>query len=303
MIPDVSFITVNYNGIDDTLQLIRSLKHTVESVSYEIIVVDNGSLKDETELINEYYPDVITIRSSVNVGFAGGNNIGIKQAIGRYFFFINNDTYIEDDGLKSIINRFESSPAVGGVSPKIKFAFNGQKIQFAGYSPLNHITMRNKAIGCNDCDAEKYNVPHQTPYMHGAAMIVKRKAIKEVGLMPDIFFLYYEELDWSTQFTKHGYELWYEPECTVFHMESQSIGQNSALRVFYMTRNRMLYPFRNYSKLTAALSIIYQTCVVAPKNIIVYLLHARTDLAKAVIKGVVSFFKLNDKRANYEWNY
>ena len=303
MIPDVSFITVNYNGIDDTLQLISSLKQTVESVSYEIIVVDNGSLNDETELINEYYSDVVTIRSSVNVGFSGGNNIGIKHSFGRYLFFINNDTYIEDDGLKSIINRFESSPAVGGVSPKIKFAFNGQKIQYAGYSPLNNITMRNKAIGCNDYDSEKYNVPHQTPYMHGAAMIVKREAIKYVGLMPEIFFLYYEELDWSAHFTKYGYELWYEPGCTVFHRESQSIGQNSALRVFYMTRNRMLFSFRNCSKLTAIVSIIYQTCVVAPKNIILYLLHARTDLAIAVIKGVASFFKLNDKKANYEWIY
>ena len=303
MEPDVSFITVNYNGINDTMQLIHSLKQVISSVTYEIIVIDNGSLKDETKLINEYYSDVITIRSDVNLGFSGGNNLGIKMSSGRYLFFINNDTYIDEDGLKSIIDRFDVSDDIGGVSPKIKFAFNEQRVQFAGYLPLSRITMRNRAVGCNDFDSDDYNVPHRTPYLHGAAMVFKREAVKTVGLMPEIFFLYYEELDWSAHFTKHGYELWYEPECTVFHRESQSIGQNSALRVFYMTRNRMLFSFRNCSKLTAIVSIIYQTCVVAPKNIILYLLHARTDLAIAVIKGVASFFKLNDKKANYEWIY
>ena len=76
-------------------------------------------------------------------------------------------------------------------------------------------------------------------------MLVKREVIEKVGLMPEIFFLYYEELDWSTHITRAGYELWYEPRCTVFHKESQSTGQLSKLRTYYLTRNRLLYAWRN----------------------------------------------------------
>ena len=92
--PQVSFITVCYNGFKDTCELIESLQTHVHSVSYEIIVVDNASREDEATKIRELYPTVISIRSNENGGFSGGNNIGIRIAKGKYIFLINNDTYI-----------------------------------------------------------------------------------------------------------------------------------------------------------------------------------------------------------------
>ena len=207
-IPDLSFITICYNGFEDTCELIESLQDTIHCVSYEIIVVDNASREDEAAKIRRLYPTVTTIRSEVNGGFSGGNNIGIRAAQGKYLFLINNDTYIESDDLSCLVERLESHPEIGGVSPKIRFAFPPQHIQFAGFTPLSRITLRNNMLGFDRPDDGTYDTPHPTPYLHGAAMMIKREVIGKAGMMPEIFFLYYEELDWSTSMTRAGYELW-----------------------------------------------------------------------------------------------
>ena len=295
--PLLSFITICYNGIADTCALIESIHKIIHSVSYEIIVVDNASREDEAAIIKMQYPTVITVRSPQNLGFSGGNNLGFEIAQGKYLFLINNDTYFETDGIQALINRLESHSEIGAVSPKICFAFPPQHIQFAGYTPLSSITMRNEPIGmgCPD-DGSFFDVPHPSPYLHGAAMLIKREVVNRVGPMPEIFFLYYEELDWCTAMTRAGYVLWYEPLCTVFHKESQSTGQQSPLRIFYLTRNRLLYSWRNFTGMRCSLSILYQMTVAAGKNSLVYLLKRRSDLAFAVWKGVFAFFLYRIKR-------
>ena len=260
---DISFITICYNGFKDTCELIESLQEKLHSVTYEIIVVDNASREDEAAKISRLYPSVIAIRSEVNRGFSGGNNIGIRAARGKYLFFINNDTYIESDAISCLVERLESRPEIGGVSPKIRFAFPPRHIQFAGFTPLSRITLRNHMLGFGCPDDGKYDTPHPTPYLHGAAMMIKREVVEKAGMMPEIFFLYYEELDWSTSMTRVGYELWYEPRCTVFHKESQSTGQLSQLRTYYLTRNRLLYARRNLRGAARLGSVLYQSTVAA----------------------------------------
>lgn len=293
--PVISFITVNYNGLDDTCELIESIHKMVHSVTYEIIVVDNASRQDEAAVIKARYPMVTALRSPENLGFAGGNNLGIKIARGKYMFFINNDTYLETDGMQALIDRLESDPDVAGVSPKIRFAFPPQNIQYAGYTELTKITIRNRSIGMGCPDDGSFDTPHTTPYLHGAAMLIKRKVIDSLGGMPDFYFLYYEELAWSYQMTIEYYTLWYEPACTVFHKESQSTGQESPLRTFYLTRNRLLFAWRTREN-WRFLSALYQIAVAAPKSSLVYLLKGRIDLAGAVWKGVYAFIMLPEKR-------
>ena len=295
--PQVSFITICYNGFKDTCELIESLQNKIHSVSYEIIVVDNASREDEAVKIQALYPSVITIRSDENKGFSGGNNLGIKAARGQYLFLINNDTYIESDGIAYLIERLESHPEIGAASPKIRFAFPPQNIQFAGFTPLSPIALRNKGIGFGCPDDGTFDTPHPTPYLHGAAMIIKREVIGKAGMMPEIFFLYYEEIDWSTSMARAGYELWYEPRCTVFHKESQSTGQLSKLRTYYLTCNRLLYARRNLKGANRFLSILYQSIVAAGKNSLIYTLQRRLDLTGAVCRGVCAglFMPSSDK--------
>ena len=259
----LSIITINYNGLKETCELIDTLP--LEDKSIEVIVVDNASTQDEATFIEDRYPQVKVIRSKENLGFAGGNNLGIKAAKGKYLFFLNNDTLLnpQTSDLRPLISRLESSPKIGMVCPKIRFSWGNQLIQFAGYTPLSPITMRNKAIGCGEVDYGQYNTPHPTPYAHGAAMMVKREVIEKSGLMPECYFLYYEELDWSMMIRRAGYDIWYEPACTIFHKESQSTGQNSLLRTYYLTRNRLLLVRRNPKEFNKTLAYIYLIGVVA----------------------------------------
>ena len=282
----LSIITINYNGLKDTCNLIDSIPF---KENMEVIVVDNASKEDEASVISERYPQVTVIRSNQNLGFAGGNNLGIKEAKGKYIFLINNDTYFQEFNLKPLIKRLESSEKIGLVCPKLRFAWGNNPIQFAGYTPLSKITLRNRAIGFSEEDHGLYDTAHPTPYAHGAAMLIKREALDKVGLMPECFFLYYEEIDWSMMFTHAGYEIWYDPACTVYHKESQTAGQNSPLRTYYITRNRLLLVKRNYKGINKYLSYIYLIGIVATRDIIKYFLQGRFDLVKAVYKGIMDF--------------
>lgn len=282
----LSIITINYNGLKDTCELIGSIPFNNEM---EVIVVDNASIQDEASIIAERFPKIKVIRSIRNLGFAGGNNLGIREAKGKYILLINNDTYFKYFNIAPLIERLESSDKIGIVCPKLRFAWGHNPIQFAGYTPLSPITVRNQAIGFDEEDKGQYDIPHPTPYAHGAAMLIKREAINKVGLMPECFFLYYEELDWSMMFARAGYEIWYDPTCTVFHKESQTTGQNSPLRTYYITRNRLLLVKRNYKGINKYLSYMYLIGLVATRDIIKYTFQSRYDLVKSVFRGIATF--------------
>lgn len=293
----ISIITVNYNGVQDTCALIDSIPF---NENMEVIVVDNASKVNEASLIAHQYPYIKTIRTEKNLGFAGGNNLGIKEAKGRYLFLINNDTIFKDFYIQQLIDRLESSQNIAIVCPKICFAWGTNPIQFAGYTPLAKISVRNKAIGFGEDDHGQYETPHPTPYAHGAAMLIKREALVKVGMMPEDFFLYYEEIDWSMMFSHAGYEIWYDPSCTIYHKESQSTGQNSSLRTYYITRNRLLLVKRNWHGIYKCLAFFYLTCIVAPRDLLKYSFKGKVDHLKAVINGLYDFCLPNYSSINYK---
>ena len=287
----LSIITINYNGLKDTCELIDTLPLNDKTI--EVIVVDNASTQDEATEIGKRYPQVKVIKSDKNLGFAGGNNLGIQAAHGKYLFFLNNDTLLpQPSSLSLLINRLASSDQIGMVCPKIKFSWGDHRIQYAGYTPLSKITLRNKSIGFGEQDNGQYDTPHPTPYAHGAAMMVKREVIEQVGMMPECYFLYYEELDWSMMIRRTGYEIWYEPACTIFHKESQTTGQQSPLKTYYISRNRLLFAQRNINGSEKHLTYLYLIGIVAVRDILKHLCKGQVIMAKAVMKGIKDFIKL-----------
>ena len=282
----VSIITINYNGLEDTCALIDSIPF-IENM--EVIVVDNASNNREAENIAQRYPLVKVIQSKHNLGFAGGNNLGINAAQGKYIFLINNDTVFKDYNIQSLIDRIESSSEIAIVCPKIRFAWGNNPIQFAGYSKLSRISVRNYAIGFNEEDHGQYDAAHPTPYAHGAAMLIRREAIDKVGMMPECFFLYYEELDWSMMFNRAGYQIWYEPKSTIYHKESQATGPNSPLRTYYLIRNRLLLVQRNPKEFNQTIAYFYLFGIVAIRDILKYSFSSRYDLLNATIRGLWHF--------------
>ena len=283
---DVSIITINYNGLEDTCALIDSIPF---NENMEVIVVDNASNNQEAETIALRYPQVKIIKSKHNMGFAGGNNLGIQAAQGKYIFLVNNDTIFKDFNIRALIDRMESSSDIAIVCPKIRFTWGNHPIQFAGYSKLSRISVRNHAIGFNEEDHSQFDTAHPTPYAHGAAMLIRKDTIEKVGLMPECYFLYYEELDWSMMFTRAGYQIWYEPKCTIYHKESQATGQNSPLRTYYITRNRLLLVQRNPIEFNQTRAYFYLFGIVAMRDILKYSFSSRYDLLKATLCALRDF--------------
>ena len=280
----VSVITVNFNQPQVTEDLLASIPHTDDM---EIIVVDNGSVIDSTQGWKTKYPTVKFIRSDINHGFAGGNNLGIKAASGEYLFLANNDTEFTPGLVKMLTTVLDNNPAVGMVSPKIKYFHNQSLIQYAGYTPLNFYTCRNSCIGLREEDKGQYdNYTGPTAYCHGAAMMVRRQAIEMAGMMNENFVLYYEELDWGEHIKRAGYQAWVCTDAVIYHKESVSVGKKSRLKEYFMNRNRILFMRRNAPFFKKAVFYFYFLAFVVPRNVLSYVkaknYHYIPTLAKAI---------------------
>jgi len=285
--PLVSLISINYNQSGVTLEFLESLSKLTYP-NYEVIVIDNASPNDTPDIIKTKYPNTILIKSETNLGFAGGNNIGIINSKGKYLLFINNDTEVEPDFLEPLVDAFESDSTLGMVSPKIIFHHSKSErlMQYAGGSEINYTKGTGHFYGYGEIDKGQYNTTY-TNLIHGAAVMVPRELMKTVGVWPDVYFLYYEEIDWSEHFKKSGYKLKYISESTIYHKESISIGKATPLRVFYMNRNRQLFIRRNASGFNTITALLYFYIASVPKSTFYFLFKKKFDLLSALWRGIV----------------
>ncbi len=259
--------------------------------AYEVIVVDNASTENPIPVLRQEFPDVRFIRSKENLGFSGGNNLGIQASRGDYLFFVNNDTEFTPDLLSRLLDLFHQMPNLGALSPKILYhpeVVDGQKdlIQYVGTTPVNSYTARNSTIGERETDRGQYSKPQATAYVHGAAMMIPRTVIERVGLMPQFFFLYYEELDWSERIRAGGYSIYVEPRASIYHKESISVGKMSTLKTYYLNRNRILFIRRNRSKGQLLVFVLFLLFFTIPKNLIVFIGKGQFDHALASLKAI-----------------
>jgi GT2 family glycosyltransferase len=281
----VSIISINYNQTRVTCELLQSLrKLTYKDV--EVIVVDNYSPDDPSQTITTSFPEVKYIRSEINLGFAGGNNLGIKHSTGDYIMFLNNDTEVDPSFLEPLVELFETNPDAGLASSKILYFNSGGVIQYAGSTCINPFTGRNKRIGFMEKDHGQYNSIRETDLGHGAAMMVPRKVIDKIGVMPEFFFLYYEEVDWCESIKRAGYKIYFVPQSQVYHKESMSVGKNSTLRTYYLTRNRLLFMRRNTTGYVKLFWIIFFVMVSLPKNTLQFIVKREINHGKAFWKAL-----------------
>jgi GT2 family glycosyltransferase len=287
----VSIISVNYNQPQITEDFLHSVISLNEYPHIEIIVVDNGSSENRTPEWRERYPDMTFIRSEENLGFAGGNNLGIAQARGDYFFLVNNDTEFTADLLSQLVQTLESDPRIGMVSPLIHYFDDKTMIQYAGYTPINYMTGRNQCIGQYEINRSQYNHRSgETGYIHGAAMLVMKEAIDRAGRMDPNYFLYYEELDWCERIKKAGYSMHVNTNALIYHKESVSVGKRSLLKEFFMTRNRILFLRKNAPPLSYLIFCLYFACTVLPRNLLVYLKNGEYTYIKVFLSAIAWHF-------------
>ncbi|MFT5249421.1 MAG: GT2 family glycosyltransferase [Saprospiraceae bacterium] len=270
--PLVSIVSVNYDQPIVTCEMLASLRK-VTYPNFEILVVDNASPNKSPDIIKEMYPEIQLIISDKNLGFAGGNNIALKQAKGDYILLLNNDTEVQPNFLDSLVELMESDQKIGITSSKILYFYENNIIQYAGIPPLHPITSRGGSDGDKEVDSGQYNEVKETFYPHGACMMIRKSILKEIGLLYEGYFLYYEEYDFAERVRKAGYKIYYQPNSCILHKESISTGRNSPLKTYYMNRNRMLFLRRNSNGLTFLLAMTYFIVISLPKNTAKYLFN------------------------------
>jgi GT2 family glycosyltransferase len=283
--PLVSIITVNYNHADVTCQMLESL-FRITYPNYEVIVIDNGSPEDNPKIIKDRFPEIQFIETGENLGFAGANNLGICMSKGKYILLINNDTVVTSEFLEPLVDKMESDTGIGAVSPKIRYYYLPDTIQYAGMTHINSYTVRSRAYGHMEKDTGQHDSDRISAYAHGAAMMVSQEVVKKIGLMSMAFFLYYEELDWGFRMRKAGYKIYYVHNSLIYHLESVATGKESPFKTYYLNRSRLLYMRRNVRGPRSIIPILFQLLVAIPKNMLAFLLRGRVDLFRAYCRAV-----------------
>jgi GT2 family glycosyltransferase len=281
----VSIITVNYNTPEVTAAMLRSLS-LLTYPNWEVIVVDNASPQYSSAGLKKEFPFIKHISSPVNTGFAGGNNIGLEFAKGDYVFLLNNDTEVTPGLVTALVDYLQSHPQCGIACPKIKYHFLPDTIQYAGAIGLHPLTSRSYDIGYLQKDEGQFNDCRITDLPNGAAMMIPMELIKKVGVMSELFFLYYEELDWAAKFKHAGYEINYVGTAEVFHKESVSTGKNSAFKTYYLYRNRLLYIRRNYTGIKKLIAAGFFLFIATPVHIVKHAVKNEGGHSKSIIKAL-----------------
>jgi GT2 family glycosyltransferase len=219
----------------------------------------------------------------------------MRQARGEYMFIVNNDTELTPDIIGILLEPFYSQKNIGVSCPKIKYFSDRQIIQYAGFQPMNPFTGRTSTIGDLEKDLGQYNVSGPTNGAHGCAMMVRKSVIEKTGMFPEKFFLYYEEWDWTARILKAGYSIWYTSEATIYHKESMSVGKENPMKVYYHTRNRILYMRRNSSVIHLLIFAVFFTLFTMPKAVFTYIRNKQTTHLKLFMKAILYNLTHNSK--------
>lgn len=236
--PQASVIVVAYNGAAVLPACLRTLGAS-RGVSFEIVVVDNGSSDGSGDLVERDFPLCRLIRNDRNLGFAGGNNVGIQAAHGRFIVLLNQDTEVRPEWLAQIIEPFADDPRIGAVGCKLLYP-GGEIIQHAGGAIYPNAATAH--FGCGVRDEGQWDKAKFSGYVTGAALALRREAIEEIGLLDEGFFpAYFEEFDWQTRLWRADWKVFYTPTCGVIHHESQVLGAGSSRFVYLYTYHRLRY--------------------------------------------------------------
>lgn len=238
---NICIILVNYNGYDDTVECIKSIENS-DYDNYKIILVDNGS-KDKNKILNDNYinnaADVII--SEENLGFSGGNNLGIKYAQEKYdpeyYLLLNNDTVITKDTISNLKKGFDFDSKAGIITGKIYY-FSEPKTIWAAGGKFNFNTgiADQPELGKID-DGVQYENTCEVSFATGCTMLISKQVINTVGYLEESYFLYAEDTDYCCRVLNAGFKIIYVGKALIYHKVSASTGKQSNMQQYYMFRN------------------------------------------------------------------
>jgi GT2 family glycosyltransferase len=264
--PKVSIIILNWNGLDDTIACLESLKN-ITYPNYEVIVVDNGSIGDDAQVLKEQFGDhIYLIENDRNYGFAEGNNIGIRHVLEEstpdYILLLNNDTVAGPDFLNELVNVAEQDCSIGIASPKIYSYSHSSKLLFTT-AKIDLWKGRTVQVGIGEIDSGQYDSIQDTDNCEGTCFLIRREVIQSIGMLDSSYFKYFEETDYCLRAREGGFRCVYCPWAKIWHkgwtrMWDKSFASSVRVSaVYYLERNRFLFMRKHASKLQIATFLFY----------------------------------------------
>lgn len=251
MPPAIAIVILNWNGRDDTLACLASVTK-IAYTNFHVIVVDNGSGDDSASAIRSAFPEVEIIETGKNLGYAGGNNVGIRRALdlgADYVLLLNNDTVVDPNLVSELVAAAVAHPEGGVFSAKIFYHAEPDRLWYAGAVWLaDSEHFQHVGIGEID-DGNTYSEIVETDYASGCALFIRADVVKQIGLMDPRFFLTYEESDWCYRARAAGYKILFVPTAKLWHKVSASFGGvESPLQLYFYSRNILLWAERHLSR-------------------------------------------------------
>jgi len=297
----VAIILVNYNGADDTIECIESLKGLTDD-DHKIIVVDNKSTDDSEEKLKKSRQkyDFVLLTSNDNKGFSAGNNAGILYAKEKYdpdyYWLLNNDTIVQVDTLSELLNGFKmDSPDTGITTAKIYYEKDRSMIWYAGGS-FNFKTGRTEHWNYGMIEQKKPDneIDRDVTFASGCCMLIPKNVIRDVGLLNESYFLYEEDTDYCIRTQRKGYKIRYCPNAVLYHKVSASTGVASPVSQFYSIRNKYMLISKHFKGINKAIAYLYTTaqmlnrCIKREVNFKHYIEATRAFLKKDMGKTSVA---------------
>lgn len=271
--PNIFVSIVNYNGKKNTLSCLSYLnKLKKENFNLEVVVIDNAS-KEIFNVNKDEYDNfkLKIIRSEKNLGFSGGQNLGIKYALENmadYIVILNNDVIIDSNLLVELLKTFDKEKDCGLVSPKIYFAKGFEfhknryqekdlgKVIWYGGGKMDWQNIIGFHRGVDEVDNGQYQVLEETDFTSGCCMMIKKEVFEKIGFFDEKYFLYYEDNDLNQRAKKQGFKSYYQPNAFLWHLNAGSTGgSGSKLQDYYITRNRILFGFK-YAPIRARIALL-----------------------------------------------
>lgn len=238
--PYIITVILNTNRRDDTLACLASLERSTYS-QHKVIVLDNASTDGSVEAIRAAYPAVEIIQLEQNLGYAGNNNVGIKAAVAQHadwVFVLNEDTVLAPDCLTWLVEVGESNPHIGVVGPMVYHHNEPEVIQSAGGQLGRY--WQNIHLAHNQPDRGQFSQPRPVDWISGCAIMVRRAAIEQVGMLDERFFYYWEETEWCLRVSRGGWQIMHAPAAKLWHKGVQRDYRPKPSVTYYYTRNQLL---------------------------------------------------------------
>lgn len=291
----LAIIIVSWNSYEVTAPCLESLRQ-LEYSDFEVIVVDNGSNDNSLEKFRSNFPEVTLLSNKENMGFTGGNNTGIQYALDKdkdLIMLLNNDTVVTKEFATILVKRLSNSLDIGAIQPKIMYNQERDIIWNAG-GILNEFFLLTKPIGLDEKDKGQYDEPREIDWVTGCCFLVRSNVVKEIGLLDQKFFIYYEDSDWSLKIRKRGYKLWYEPNSLIYHevgmsnrnRKGHNEGNISPFTRYQIIRNH-LFMVRRYSRGINRIGAFSNQFFKIAMYLTYFLIRGRFKKFRAVYNGLI----------------